>query len=203
VLNIGGIANLSLLPAEGDVRGFDTGPGNGLLDAWCLRHRGTAFDQEGGFAASGRVDAQLLDILLGDPYFARHTPKSTGRDLFHVDWLEARLPKLAITPADVQATLLELSVRSIMEALRREQPGTQRLLVCGGGVHNRALMARLTALAAPIIVESTMTHGVDADFMEAMLFAWLARETLEQRSGNLPGVTGARGPRVLGAIYAA
>nr|WP_221281985.1 anhydro-N-acetylmuramic acid kinase [Chiayiivirga flava] len=200
VLNLGGIANVTLLPRSGTVTGFDTGPANGLMDAWTLRHRGAGFDADGRFASEGRVDAALLARLLADPYFALPAPKSTGRDRFHLDWLLAHRPD-TLAPADVQATLLELSAVSVADAVRRALPGTRRVLACGGGVRNGALMARLAALLPQVEVSGTAAYGIDADFMEAMGFAWLARETLAGRPGNLPGVTGARGPRVLGAVY--
>jgi anhydro-N-acetylmuramic acid kinase len=203
VLNLGGIANLTLLPREGPVRGFDTGPANALLDAWCAHHTGAAFDADGVFAASGEADAALLERLLDDRWFAAPPPKSTGREQFHLDWLRARLPGNDHAPRDVQATLIELTTATIADALLINQPETQRLLVCGGGVHNPVLLARLAARLPGIVVESTALHGVDPDFIEAMGFAWLARETLAGRPGNLPSVTGASGPRVLGAIYPA
>ncbi|MFT3763899.1 MAG: anhydro-N-acetylmuramic acid kinase [Pseudoxanthomonas sp.] len=207
VLNLGGIANLTLLPREGQVRGFDTGPANALLDAWCERHTGHAFDADGGFAASGTVDAALLARLLDEPWFALPPPKSTGREQFHLRWLQSRLQSgdaLAQgRPADVQATLLELSAATVADALRAAQPTTRRVMACGGGVHNRALMARLAARLPGMTVESTAAHGLDPDFVEAMGFAWLARETLAGRPGNLPSVSGAKGPRVLGVVYPA
>lgn len=201
VLNLGGIANLTLLPRHGPVLGFDSGPANGLMDAWTLQHRGLSFDAGGAFAASGRCDARLLDQLLSDPYFAQPAPKSTGRDQFHLGWLQQRLAGMDVSVEDVQATLLELTARSCADALRAGMPEAQRLLVCGGGVHNTVLLARLSALLPGMRVESTAALGIDPDFVEAMTFAWLARETLAGRPGNLPSVTGARGPRVLGAIY--
>lgn len=201
VLNLGGIANLTLLEAGVDVRGFDTGPANGLLDAWCLRHTGAEFDRDGAFARSGRVDETLLQRLLDDPWFALPPPKSSGRDQFHLGWLEPRLR--GESPADVQATLLALSARTVADALRATQPRTRRLIACGGGVHNGALLAALAAELPDCVVESSAQHGLDPDFMEAMGFAWLARETLAGRPGNLPSVSGAHGARVLGAIYAA
>ena len=201
VLNLGGIANLTLLPREGAVRGFDTGPANGLMDAWCLRHRGEAFDRDGAFARSGRVDAALLARLLDEPWFALPPPKSTGRDQFQLEWVAARLRDES--PADVQATLCELTAITVADALRAEQPRCVRLLGCGGGVHNPLLMARLAAHLPGVVVESTAALGLDPDFIEAAGFAWLARETLAGRPGNLPAVTGARGPRVLGAIHPA
>ena len=199
-LNLGGIANFTLLPASGAVRGFDTGPANGLMDAWCLRHSGQAYDTGGGFAAQGRIDEALLARLLDEPWFALPPPKSTGRDQFHLAWVESKL-RGDEAPADVQATLLALSVRTIADALRAAQPHTQRVIACGGGVHNPLLMAALAAAMPGSVVESSAMHGLDPDFVEAMAFAWLARETLAGRPGNLPAVTGAAGPRVLGAIY--
>lgn len=204
VLNLGGIANLTLLPA-GDpagVRGFDTGPANGLMDAWCLRHVGAGFDRDGAFAAAGRVDAALLDRLLDEPWFALPPPKSTGRDQFHLGWVDARRSG-AESPADVQATLLALSVRTIADALRATLPAAARVIACGGGVHNPVLMRALAEALPGATVESTAAHGLDPDHVEALGFAWLARQTVLGRPGNLPGVTGARGPRVLGAIHPA
>lgn len=203
VLNLGGIANLTLLPADGAVRGFDTGPANALLDAWCQGHTGAAFDAGGTFAARGTADEGLLARLLDDPWFALPPPKSTGREQFHLDWLEARIGDESRRPEDVQATLLELTAASVAGALRAAQPSTRRVLACGGGVHNPALLARIGARLPGAVVESTAAHGVDPDFIEAMGFAWLAREALAGRPGNLPPVTGAKGPRVLGAIYPA
>jgi anhydro-N-acetylmuramic acid kinase len=201
VLNLGGIGNLTLLPVSGPVRGFDTGPANGLMDAWCEHHLGAAFDAGGAFAARGHVDETLLARLLADPYFALPPPKSTGRDQFHLGWLDAQLHDTTLAPEDVQATLCELTAVSVAEALLAAQPGTTRVLVCGGGVHNPVLLARLAARLTNVAIESTAAHGLHPDFVEAMAFAWLARETLAGRPGNLPEVTGARGLRVLGAIY--
>ena len=202
VLNLGGIGNFTLLPRDGVVRGFDTGPANALLDAWCERHTGRAFDANGEFAASGRIDEALLARLISEPWFALPPPKSTGREQFHLSWVETKLSGDE-APADVQATLLELSAATVADALRATQTTTPRVLVCGGGVHNPALMARIAAHLPGVAVESTAAHGLDPDFVEAMGFAWLARETLAGRPGNLPSVSGARGPRVLGAIYPA
>ena len=203
VLNLGGIANLTLLPRDGVVLGFDTGPANALMDAWCRRHRGTAYDRDGAFAASGQADEALLARLLADPWLAAPPPKSTGRDHFQLDWLEARLGDAPIAAADVQATLCELSAATIADALRATQPGTRRLLACGGGVHNAALMRRIAARLPGVEVGSTADVGIDPDFVEAAGFAWLAREALAGRPGNRPSVTGARGPRILGGIYRA
>ncbi len=203
VLNLGGIGNFTLLPRQGQVRGFDTGPANALLDAWCERHTGQAFDAGGRFAAEGRVDTPLLERLLSEPWFALPPPKSTGREQFHLAWLEAQLDDTQLRAADIQATLLDLTARTIADALRAHQPGTRRVLACGGGVHNARLMARIADHLPGVQVESTAAHGLDPDFVEAMGFAWLARETLAGRAGNLPSVTGARGARVLGTIFPA
>ncbi|MFN3703553.1 anhydro-N-acetylmuramic acid kinase [Thermomonas sp.] len=202
VLNLGGIANLTLLPARGDVRGFDTGPANGLMDAWCLRHTGNHYDAGGALARQGRVDAALLARLLAEPWFAAPPPKSTGRDQFHLGWVEAALAGNEST-ADVQATLLALTARTVADALQASQPGTRRVIVCGGGVHNPLLMAALAEAMPATTIESSAAHGLDPDAVEAMAFAWLAREHLAGRPGNLPAVTGAAGPRVLGALYPA
>lgn len=203
VLNLGGIANITVLGAERQVLGFDTGPANGLLDAWCLEQRGDAFDCDGGFAAAGRVDTVLLEALLGDPYFALPPPKSTGREHFHLAWLLRQPRVTSLAPADVQATLLELTVRSVAAAIVLHAPAASEVLVCGGGVHNPLLMRRLAACLAPREVVSTASHGVDPDYLEATAFAWLARQRLLGLPGNLPAVTGARGRRVLGALYLA
>lgn len=203
VLNLGGIANITVLGADGSVIGFDTGPANGLMDAWCLSQRGEAFDRDGMFAASGKVDHALLDALLADPYFALAPPKSTGREHFHLDWLTAHPQANPLAPADVQATLLEFTARSVAEAIERHAPATEDVLACGGGVHNAALMRRLAELLAPRTLASTAAFGVDPDFLEATAFAWLARQRLLGLPGNLPAVTGARGLRQLGAIHPA
>ncbi|AKC86553.1 anhydro-N-acetylmuramic acid kinase [Pseudoxanthomonas suwonensis] len=211
VLNLGGIANYTLLPRAGApgsddpgqaVRGFDTGPANALLDAWCLRHTGEGFDADGAFAASGQVDAALLARLLEEPWFALPPPKSTGREQFHLDWVQSKLHGDE-SPADVQATLLELSAATIAGALLAHQPGTARVIACGGGVRNPQLLARIAARLPDAALESTAAHGLDPDFVEAMAFAWLARQTLAGLPGNLPAVTGARGPRVLGVVHPA
>jgi anhydro-N-acetylmuramic acid kinase len=203
VLNLGGIANITVLAADGRVVGFDTGPANGLMDAWHLRHRGGAYDADGAFAAEGQADPALLDALLADPYFALPAPKSTGREHFHLAWLESHARLSALSPADVQATLLELSARSVAEAIALHAADAVDVLACGGGVHNRLLMRRLGKYLAPRVVTTTAEHGVDPDYLEATAFAWLARQRLLGLPGNLAAVTGARGPRVLGAIYPA
>jgi len=211
VLNIGGIANVTVLPAVPEpaparpaaLVGFDTGPGNALLDHWCKLHRDAAYDDDGRWAASGQVDGLLLVELMADAYFRRSPPKSTGRDLFNADWLAQALARAGGTraPADVQATLLELTARSAVDALRAVAPGTRELLVCGGGARNGALMARLAALWPGLAVAATDSAGLPAQQVEAAAFAWLARQFCERRPGNHPGVTGAAGLRVLGALY--
>jgi anhydro-N-acetylmuramic acid kinase len=203
VLNLGGIANITVLAADGSVQGFDTGPANGLLDAWCLRHHGEPFDRDGAFAASGQVDHSLLDAMLTDSYFALPPPKSTGREHFHLNWLATHPRLTAVSVADVQATLLELTARSVAAAITQHAPTVEDVLVCGGGTHNGAMMRRLGELLAPRAVCSIAEVGIDPDFIEASAFAWLARQRLLGLPGNLPAVTGAQGPRVLGAIYSA
>lgn len=201
VLNIGGIANITDIPPSGSVRGFDTGPGNVLLDLWHAKHLGAAFDREGAWARTGAIDAMFLSSLLAEPYFALPPPKSTGRDLFNATWLDARLAGRVLAPADVQATLVALTAATIAGAVNAECADAVQVLVCGGGAHNAALMEELARRLHPRQVESTAVHGVPVDQVEALAFAWLARETLAGRAGNVPAVTGARGPRVLGAIY--
>ncbi|MDH3319008.1 MAG: anhydro-N-acetylmuramic acid kinase [Betaproteobacteria bacterium] len=200
VLNLGGMANLSWLPADGRVAGFDTGPGNCLMDLWAQKHLGRALDENGAWAAGARADAALLGALLAEPYFSLPPPKSTGRDLFNEGWLDRRLPP-AIDPRVVQATLLELTAQSVAQSIRLHFPGAQRLIACGGGVRNGALMARLGELLTPVPVESSAGHGIGPSQVEAAAFAWLARQAVRAKAGNVPAVTGARGPRILGAIY--
>lgn len=203
VLNVGGVANLTLLVPGEPVRGFDTGPGNSLLDLWFGRHGDGHFDAGGAWAASGRVDHALLSILLADPYFALRPPKSTGRDRFNAAWLDDALARHggAFHPADVQATLTALTARAVADALGREAPGIAELLVCGGGAYNATLLRALTRDLRPCSVLPTSEWGVAVEHVEALAFAWLAREALAGRTTSLPSVTGARGPRVLGAIY--
>ena len=205
VLNVGGMANLTLLPADPQkpVSGFDTGPGNVLLDAWIEKCLGKRYDSDGSWAATGRAHAELLDALLRDDYFIALPPKSTGREHFNLSWLEQRLKAVQCGPSDVQATLIALTAGTVAASLRQTASATGRLLVCGGGVHNEALMQALGVALPDMIVESTARHGIDPDWVEAAAFAWMARETLAGRPSNIPSVTGARGPRVLGGIYPA
>ncbi|HEY7873135.1 MAG TPA: anhydro-N-acetylmuramic acid kinase [Rudaea sp.] len=201
VLNLGGIANISIFDG-GPLRGFDTGPASCLLDAWTQEHLGQPFDRDGAFAARGSVDAGLLARLLDEAYFAAPPPKSTGREVFHLDWLRPRLRDSRATPQDVQATLVALTARSVADAIRVHAPAAREVLVCGGGVHNPVLMRAIADAVAPIAVVSTATRGIAPDYVEAMTFAWLARERLADHAAeNVFTVTGARGPRVLGAIY--
>lgn len=203
VLNLGGIANVTILPgaSDGTVLGYDTGPANCLLDAWAQRHRGTARDEGGAWARAGRADAALLARMLTEPYFAQKGPKSSGREVFNVDWLDRQLAGTSLAPVDVQATLLELTAQSIAAAIRRDAPDVTEVLACGGGVHNPALVEALARALAPVPIASTAHYGVDPDYVEATAFAWLAQRRLAALPGNLPSVTGSRGDRVLGAVY--
>lgn len=211
VLNIGGISNLSLLPqsraaaAGPAVLGFDCGPGNALMDHWCQRHTGEAFDRAGQWAASGRVLPDLLARLQSDPYFAKPPPKSTGRDLFNPAWLAAALDDAAAEAAavDVQATLAEFTASACAADLLRHAGSTGLLIVCGGGALNDHLLARLRAMLPAVAVDTSAAHGLPPLQVEAAAFAWLARCTLRREAGNLASVTGARGARVLGAVYPA
>lgn len=201
VLNLGGIANLTVLDPERPPLGFDVGPANTLLDLWASRHGRGPFDAGGAFADEGQVLDGLLAELKREPFFAAAPPKSTGREHFNAAWLERKLGAVGDRPADVQATLVELTVTTVADALRVHARSAARVLVCGGGVHNRRLMARLRALA-DIGVESSAEHGVDPDMVEAMLFAWLARERVHARSpAGLAGVTGAAQAAVLGGVW--
>ena len=205
VLNIGGIANITILPADpgAEPPGFDTGPGNTLMDAWIQQRLGRAYDEEGRWAARGSVRQDLLEQALADPWFTALPPKSTGKDDFNLAWLASHIDKTGspCRDEDVQATLLELTARSIAEAITAYASDAEELLVCGGGIHNPVLMQRLCALLSGIAVKSTGDYGIDPDAVEAVAFAWLARQRLENIPANLPSVTGASRPVVLGAIY--
>ena len=204
VLNLGGIANITIIPATANeaVRGFDTGPASCLLDAWAQQHLGQAFDADGAFAASGTIDDTLLQALLADAYFNLPPPKSTGREMFHPAWLQEHLRGRSIQSQDVQATLVALTAQSIAAAIGKYAPGAAEVLVCGGGVHNRVLMAALAAALLPMPVANTATRGIDPDYVEAMCFAWLAHERMASRAiENIASVTGARGARVRGGVY--
>ncbi len=206
VLNLGGMANLTLLGARADdaVLGFDCGPGNALMDAWSLRHCAEPFDRGGTWAASGQVQAALLAILRSEPFFALRPPKSTGRDLFNPPWLASALARLPdMRPVDVQATLAELTALSCADAVLTWGSTSRELLVCGGGAFNTHLMTRLQRALPGVVVKGTEARGLPPLQVEAAAFAWLARQTLQRAPGNLQSVTGARGARVLGAIYPA
>ncbi len=202
VLNVGGIANLTLLVPGRDVLGFDTGPANTLLDAWARHCLGEPFDDGGRWAASGSPDAELLRACLDDPYFARAAPKSTGRERFSDSWLRRKLGSIGrdLAPADVAATLVELSAATIAEAIAALQLADYNLIVCGGGIRNAALMQRLGALTGRT-PQSSADYGLDPEWVEAAAMAWLARARIDGVAGNLPTVTSAREGRVLGGLY--
>jgi len=200
VLNIGGIANLTVLQGD-QVRGWDCGPGNALLDAWCRQHTGQPYDDQGRWAASGQLQPALLQVLLDAPYFALPPPKSSGRDLFNPGWLNTQLTRFRhLPPADVQATLTELTASSCVADLQRHGADCTRLIVCGGGALNLRLMQRLQALLPGCEVVSSAQEGLPPLQVEAAAFAWLARRTMRGETGSLKSVTGARGARVLGTI---
>ncbi len=201
IVNIGGIANLTDLAPGGRVTGFDCGPGNLLLDAWAAQHLDKPIDENGTWAASGKALPDLLKKMLAHEFLAAQPPKSAGREQFNMDWLQGKLDGDE-SPEDIQATLLELTACGIADAAHKHCKGFDALYVCGGGVHNGALMQRLGALSGKP-VHSTAALGIDPDWMEALAFAWLAKQCLEGKPGNLPAVTGASGPRTLGAIYPA
>jgi len=205
ILNIGGIANITVLSAHDHdpVLGFDTGPGNTLLDYWTRQNLGQDYDVEGRWASSGKINEQLLAVMLSEPYFSQIPPKSTGRELFNPGWLTTKLDSVNPTPApmDVQATLLELTAKTICQAIDRFANDTEAVYVCGGGSHNLLLMQRLDQLLTGRRVATTAQLGIDPDWVEAVTFAWLAWQTLSGRPGNLPSVTGANQAVVLGEIF--
>jgi anhydro-N-acetylmuramic acid kinase len=207
VINIGGISNISVLNADGTTLGIDCGPGNALMDHWCQQHTGAAFDRDGAWAAGGAVDATLLAALQAETYCLRQPPKSTGRDLFNPAWLDQRLNATPqhrkVSAQDVQATLTELTAWVCAQDVMRFAPSAARVVVCGGGALNRTLMQRLATRLPAAQVATSDTFGLPVDQVEAAAFAWLARAFLMRLPGNLAAVTGARGPRVLGALYPA
>ena len=202
VVNIGGISNITWLPVRGRTMGFDCGPGNVLLDGWARRHLGTRFDEDGRWASAGRTDPALLARLLSEPYLAQRPPKSTGRELFRLEWLEERLPADYRT-ADVQSTLTDFTAHSIVRALRDFCPGTAEIFLAGGGARNGALVERIRALCEGCRVDLTDALGVPTAHVESMAFAWLAMKCVRREPIDLSAVTGARAPRILGAIYPA
>ena len=207
VANIGGIANISILdPGSGAVTGFDTGPGNVLMDLWILRHRGQRYDEDGAWAAGGQAVQSLLAVLLEEPYLSLPPPKSTGRDLFHADWLDARLRNVEqLAPVDVQATLAQYTALTLAQAIHSQAPAAAAVYICGGGACNGHLMSllgdALNACGQPVTLLPTDALGIAAQHVEALAFAWLAYRFQVRMPGNLPAVTGAPGPRVLGALY--
>ena len=208
ILNIGGIANLTILPANNQqpITGFDTGPGNCLLDEWIYLQTKQAFDKDGQWAEQGQLIHDVLEGLLDDPYFVKAPPKSTGREYFHLDWLRRKLAdnQIDVTslPAqDVQTTLVSLTATSITRAIKTHAPDTQQVFVCGGGAHNRFLLEQLQGQLADIQLSTTSDLGLDPDWVEACAFAWLAQQRLQQRTANIPSVTGADKSVLLGAVY--
>ncbi len=202
IVNIGGISNLTNLPPHRPTTGFDCGPGNLLMDAWIAQRRGEAYDRDGAWAASGHVIPALLQALLDEPFLHASPPKSSGRDLFNLAWLHSKLHGKE-APADVQATLLALTSHAITDAIHHFCGGAQEIYLCGGGARNQALVQNLTALLPDCHIQNTDALGMDADYLEASAFAWLAQQIIHGHSANLPTVTGARHPCILGAIYPA
>jgi anhydro-N-acetylmuramic acid kinase len=188
------------LKRDSIVTGFDTGPANRLLDAWIARHQGREFDAGGAWAASGKIDATLLRELMDEPYFRLSPPKSTGRELFNMPWLENKLGLFSRNPRDVQATLQQFTAETVAAAVRQYAPGAS-LYLCGGGAHNLGLHKALESLLAPNRVASTAALGLDPDYVEAVAFAWFAMRTLEGLTSSAGSVTGAKGARILGGIY--
>jgi len=202
IVNIGGISNLTNLRPGHPTTGFDCGPGNLLMDAWIAQHKGEAYDKNGAWAASGRSIPALLQTLLNEPFLHATPPKSSGRDLFSMDWLRSKL-RGDENPADVQATLLMLSSHAIADAIRHFYTGAEEIYLCGGGTHNTALVQQLQAFLPSCRIQATDTLGLAADWLEAIAFAWLAQQAMHGHCANLPAVTGARHPCILGAIYQA
>ncbi len=200
VLNIGGVANLTVLADQVDTIGFDTGPGNSLMDAWIRKHRNEAFDRDGRWAGEGSVNTELLERFLSEPYFAYAPPKSTGFEQFNLGWIEAHDTR-SIAPGDVQATLCALSAITIADAVTDFAPDTADLLICGGGAHNPTLLHEIEIRLPGVSVAPTSTAGLDPDWVEAVAFAWLAMRHLQGLPGNLPSVTGASDAVVLGALH--
>src|SRR6201996_9093316 len=200
ICNLGGIANITILRRDQTVTGFDTGPANRLMDAWIYEHRGEEFDAGGRWAASGTVEATLLEELLEEPYLQLPPPKSTGRELFNLKWLKAHLGLFERRPEDVQATLQQYTAESVAAAVRQHAPAAS-LYLCGGGAHNPGLETALARLLAPNRVASTEALGLNPDFVEAIAFAWFAKRTVEGQASSAGSVTGARGARILGGVY--
>ena len=201
VINLGGIANVTCLARDRDVTGWDTGPANCLLDAWIQRHRQQAFDKNGDWAASGQPDQELLSQLLADPWLATAPPKSTGTDYFNLDWLIGHIGSNTHRPRDIQATLAQFTARSLRESVNRDAGfNPDRILLCGGGVHNQDLVQRIQDQFETIPVQTTAAQGLDPDWVEGLLFAWLGWQRLNQRILDSRAITGARRPLMLGTI---
>lgn len=200
VLNLGGIANLTILDKE--ISGFDTGPANMLMDAWIQKHHNQPYDKDGAWAASGKCQPALLELLLSEPWLSLRPPKSTGRDLFNLEWLEQKISQcnLKINPADVQATLLELSIQTISTAIKNYAANTKEIIICGGGSQNAVFVQQLQE-SLPLKITSSDYYGIPAQYMEALAFAWLAKANLDGASACLPSVTGAKHPSIAGCIY--
>lgn len=203
IINVGGMANITRLSHNKAVVGFDTGPGNVLMDGWIQHKKNKPFDRDGAWAASGRVNPALLDILLQHPFFSAPPPKSTGREDFNLRWVFDILESQPdLSPEDIQATLLELTASTIRQAIDGlDEEGSLEIYICGGGAHNQQLMSRLEQLLPEIPVATTAALGIDADWVEAAAFAWLAKQTLAKLSGNAPSVTGAHTRSILGGVY--
>lgn len=203
IINIGGIANITYLPIKKSIIGFDTGPGNTLLDLWCEKNCGKLFDQNGEWARSGKLNSDLLNIFLDDDYFKKSFPKSTGKEYFNLHWLEKKLSKFKknISPKDVQNTLTELTAKTIAAAVLHIHAQVHTIYICGGGAFNLFLMERLRAHLPNTTIHTTKKIGIDPKWMEAIAFAWLAKQTIEKKSGNCPSVTGAKQKSILGAVY--
>lgn len=204
IVNLGGMANITLLPADpaGPVVGYDTGPANVLMDSWIERHKGVGYDRDGRWAASGKVEPGLLNLLLDHPFFQSPPPKSTGREDFNLNWLEQVLTSFGDipSPADIQATLLELTAATLCNAIRSHCLTTPEIYLCGGGSHNRQLVERIRARLPGCRIDNTAALGLDPDWVEAVAFAWFAMRTLQRQTSSLPEVTGARGARILGTV---
>jgi anhydro-N-acetylmuramic acid kinase len=201
VVNIGGMANITWLPSKGKTLGFDTGPGNVLMDTWILKNLGKSYDANGDWAASGKADENLLMSLLAHPFFKQSPPKSTGRELFNLDWLNSHIDPNKLTPVDIQATLLSLTAQTIAKDINQLSQSPCEVFVCGGGAYNLRLMQELAKLLPQATVASTAAFGIAPEWIEAMAFAWLARQTMNRQHGNLSAVTGAKHEVILGGIY--
>jgi len=204
ILNTGGIANITYLPTNGEPIGFDTGPANGLMDSWCQRHKNMAYDKNGNWASQGKAKPKIINKLLSHPYFSMLPPKSTGREDFNLPWLEEQLKQLSGTfsPVDIQASLLALSVESIAAAIEQVVTTAEyEIYICGGGAHNGAFCERLQSRLKPHLFSTTEALGIEPDWVEAACFAWMAKQTMEGKTSNLPSVTGAKKHVILGGIY--